>query len=102
MYKHTNTLTTNWVSTATLTQAEQHIKDCLKYIIDNGLSNDGMHHAAYPMGEYNDDIIALLKKYNFKSARTTNVKAQNMPVESLYKLKLGLPVRLDEQEDPYV
>lgn len=86
---HGTSLTTNWVSTATLAQAEQHIYDCLKYIIDNGLSNDGMHYAAYPMGEYNDDIIALLKKYNFKGARTTDLKTQNMPVESLYKLKLG-------------
>lgn len=86
---HGTSLTTNWVSTATLAQAEQHIYNCLKYIIDNGLSNEGMHHAAYPMGEYNDDIIDLLKKYNFKSARTTNLKPQNMPVESLYKLKLG-------------
>lgn len=96
---HGTSVTTNWVSTATLAQAESHIKDCLKYIIDNGLSNDGMHYAAYPMGEYNDDIIALLKKYNFKGARTTDSRTQNSPVEDLFKLKLGFELYPTLQEN---
>lgn len=96
---HGTSITTNWVSTATLVQAESHIKDCLKYIVDNGLSNDGMHYAAYPMGEYNDDIIALLKKYNFKGARTTDLKTQNSPVEDLFKLKLGFVLYPTLQEN---
>lgn len=96
---HGTTVTTNWVSTATIEQAEQHIHDCLKYIIDNGLSNEGMYHVAYPMGEYNDDVIALLKKYNFKSARTTDLRTQNMPVEDLYKLKLGFVMAETLQEN---
>ena len=96
---HGTSITTNWVSTATLVQAESHIKDCLKYIIDNGLSNEGMHYAAYPMGEYNDDIIALLKKYNFKGARTTDLKTQNSPVEDLFKLKLGFVLYPTLQEN---
>ena len=80
----------NWVTESTIAEAETRIKNCKQWLYDNGFIGKGLKHCAYPHGEYNDSIIALLKKYGVKYGRTTNLWAQLSPVEDLYKLKLGI------------
>lgn len=73
-----------------LEEVDTLISSHLNYILDNDLKNKGMYHLSYPHGAYNDSIIEVLKKYNILSARTTNLRPQQSPVEDLYKIKLGL------------
>lgn len=87
----------NWVTESTLAEAEVRIKDCKKWLYNNGFLGDGIKHCAYPHGEYNDNIITLLKKYGIKYARTTNLWSQLSPVEDIYKLKLGIALVEDLQ-----
>lgn len=80
----------NWVTEKTIAEAEISIKACRNYIIDNNLVNEGIESVAYPHGQYNDDVIALLKRYGVTNARTTNINIQASPIEDMYKLKLGM------------
>ena len=80
----------NWVTEKTIAEAEISIKACRDYIIDNNLVNEGIESVAYPHGQYNDAVIALLKRYGVTHARTTNINIQSSPIEDMYKLKLGV------------
>ena len=82
----------NWVSDVTITQAEASIKACKEYIYANNLVTDGAESCAYPHGEYNDNVIALLNKYNVRNARTTDMLKNVSPVDDLMKLKLAIPL----------
>lgn len=95
---HQTSLASNFAE-ATLAEVDTMISECLKFLIDNGLENKGMYHLAYPHGAYNEDVIKVLKRYNVKSARTTNLKPQQSPVEDLYKLKLGIQLSQTLQEN---
>ena len=87
----------NWVSESNITETEVSISGCIKYFIENDIYNEGIHHCAYPHGEFNNDVINVLKKYNIKSGRTTDIKIQNSPPENLMKIKLGLSIDVDLQ-----
>lgn len=87
----------NWVTESTIAEAEVSISGCIKYFIENDIYNEGIHHCAYPHGQFNNDVIAVLKKYNIKSGRTTDVMVQNSPPEDLMKIRLGLSIELDLQ-----
>ena len=80
----------NWVSESTIAEAETRIKNCKEWLYDNGFIGKGLKHCAYPHGQYNDAVIAVLKKYGIKYGRTTNLLNQQSPVEDMYKLKLGV------------
>lgn len=89
----------NWVTEKTISEAEVSIKTCRDYLYNNGFIGKGLKHCAYPHGEYNDDVIALLEKYGIKYARTTNLFNQQSPIEDMHKIKLGLALKPTLQEN---
>ena len=77
----------NWVSDSTLSQAENRIKTCRDWLYDNGFLGNGLKSCAYPQGQYNDDIIAILKKLGIKQGRSTILQYEYMEIPSKYKLR---------------
>lgn len=54
-------------------EAYDEISSCSSWLIDNGFTrNSGYKHFAYPEGAYNNNIINILKKQGFLTARTVN------------------------------
>jgi len=54
-------------------RAYDEIYGCSAWILGHGFKRDmGYKHLAYPEGGYNDNIINILKKQGFLTARTTN------------------------------
>lgn len=40
-----------------------------EWLLENGLGSDGAFHVCYPNGEYDQELISLMKKEGYKSAR---------------------------------
>lgn len=54
-------------------EAYDEIYGCSAWILGHGFTRDmGYKHFAYPEGGYNDNIINILKKQDFLTARSTN------------------------------
>lgn len=81
----------NWTSLS-LADAETSIKTCRNWLYTNGFKRT-LDFCAYPENEYNDDIVAILKRYGINYARTTHEFPQFSPVESFMKIKLGFPLQ---------
>lgn len=50
------------------------------WMLDNGLGAEGALHVCYPNGEYDKNVIALMKAKGFKSARAAKCR-QNNPIQ---------------------
>ena len=87
----------NWTST-TLAVTETSIKTCRDYLYNNGFKNC-LNHAAYPENEYNDDVIAILKRYGIVYARTTNEFPFLSPAADFMKINLGFHMKATLQEN---
>lgn len=87
----------NWTSTS-LAVTETSIKTCRDYLYTHGFTNC-LNHCAYPENQYNDDIIAILKRYGIVYARTTNEQPQQSPVANFMKINLGFHMKATLQEN---
>lgn len=81
-----------WTSLS-LADAEASIRVSKKFLVDNNIITDGLNCTAYPLGRYNDAIIALLKKYNITCVRGTELRLNHSPVNNVMKLKLALELK---------
>lgn len=80
-----------WLSSLTKEKQEFEILQSLNFLSDMG---ENINHwtMCYPYGDYNNDTLDLLKKYNCKAAFTTKVK-----IASLNDNKFEIP-RLDTND----
>lgn len=63
----------NNLTNVSLDKAYDEIYGCSAWIYGHGFKRDmGYKHFAYPEGGYNDDIIEILKKQKYLTARTVN------------------------------
>ena len=77
----------DWVSNSTLAEAEVRIKTCRDWLYDNGFIGKGLSSCAYPQGQYNNDVINVLKKLGIKQARSTILQYEYIEIPSKYKLR---------------
>jgi hypothetical protein len=61
-------------------------KENRDWIFNNGWTR-GADHVCYPMGSFDNELIALLKGLGTKSARSTIYGISPTPVEDIYRLK---------------
>ena len=87
----------NWTSTS-LAVTETSIKTCRDYLYAHGFTNC-LNHCAYPENQYNDDIIAILKRYGIVYARTTNEFPFLSPAADFMKINLGFHMKATLQEN---
>lgn len=90
----------NLVTESSIAEAEISIKTCRDFLYDNGFVGEGLKHLAYPHGEFNEEVKAVLSKYNIKYARSVKQSLQYSPVESLQEIKcFALKPTLQENID---
>ncbi len=74
------------LTTLTLAEAEADVITTKKWLLNNGFVR-GAHDFAYPNGNYNDNVIQMLKKY-FRSARTVINYTESTTPPDMYRLKV--------------
>lgn len=70
-------------------KAYDEIHGCAAWLIGHGFTrNMGYKHFAYPYGAYNDNVVNILKKQGFLTARTTNAGSSTADLLELGRASL--------------